>query len=107
MWLGTQSGLFRFDGVKTVPLAPPPGQQLPSTVVEAILPARDGTLWVGTMDGLVSWKNGQMTGYPTLGHQIHVALLEDRAGTVWTGGVAGPAGKLCAIRGGRGHMLRR
>jgi len=99
LWLGTQSGAVRFDGVRAVPLALPPGQQLPSTVVEALLPARDGTLWIGTIDGLVSWKNGHLTQYPALAHHIVVALLQDRGGTVWVGGVVGPRGKLCAIRG--------
>jgi PAS domain S-box-containing protein len=99
LWLGTQSGVVRFDGVRAVPLALPPGQQLPSAVVEVFLPARDGTLWIGTHDGLVSWKNGQLTRYPALAHHIVITLLQDRAGTVWAGAVVGPAGKLCAIRG--------
>jgi len=34
LWLGAQSGAVRFDGVRAAPLAPPPDQQLPSTVVE-------------------------------------------------------------------------
>ena len=99
LWLGTQSGVVRFDGVRTVPLPLAPGQQLPSTSVGALLAARDGTLWIGTLDGLVSWKNGQLTQYPSLARRTVLALLQDRAGTVWVGGLAGPAGTLCAIRG--------
>src|SRR6185436_4999313 len=53
LWLATQSGVVRFDGVRTVPLPLVPGQQLPSTSVGALLAARDGTLWIGTRDGLV------------------------------------------------------
>ena len=100
LWLGTQSGAFRFDGVRAVPLVLSSGQQLPGTVVEAFLPARDGTLWIGAFDGLVSWKNGRITEYPALAHHIHLTLLQDRAGTVWTGAVKGPTGRLCAIRDG-------
>jgi ligand-binding sensor domain-containing protein/signal transduction histidine kinase len=99
LWLATQSGVVRFDGVRTVPLPLAPGQQLPSTSVGALLAARDGTLWIGTLDGLVSWKNGQLTEYPSLARRTVLALLQDRAGTVWVGGLAGPAGTLCAIRG--------
>jgi signal transduction histidine kinase/ligand-binding sensor domain-containing protein len=99
LWLATQSGVVRFDGVRTVPLPLAPGQQLPSTSVGALLAARDGTLWIGTLDGLVSWKNGQLTEYPSLARRGVLALLQDRAGTVWVGGLAGPAGTLCAIRG--------
>src|SRR5215469_10973660 len=30
LWLGTDLGLLRFDGVRTVPWQPPAGEQLPS-----------------------------------------------------------------------------
>ena len=99
LWLGTQSGVVRFDGVRAVPLPLRPGQQLPSTSVATLLAARDGTVWIGTLDGLVSWKNGQLTAYPALARRTVLALLQDRAGTVWAGGLAGPTGTLCAIRG--------
>ncbi len=99
LWLATQSGVVRFDGVQTVPLPLAPGKPLPSTSVGALLAARDGTLWIGTLVGLVSWKNGQLTEYPSLARRTVLALLQDRAGTVWVGGLAGPAGTLCAIRG--------
>src|ERR1700726_2189383 len=45
LWLGTQSGVVRFDGVRAVPLVLPRGQELPSTAVGALLAARAGTLW--------------------------------------------------------------
>ena len=99
LWLGTQSGVVRFDGVRAVPLPLPPGQQLPSTAVAALLPARDGTLWIGTLDGLASWNDGRLTEYPALAQQAVIALLEGRDGTVWAGGFGSPTGKLCAIRG--------
>jgi len=99
LWLGTQSGIVRFDGVRAVPLPLQAGQQLPSTSVGTLLAARDGTVWIGTLDGLASWKNGQLTTYPALARRTVLALLQDRAGTVWAGGLAGPTGTLCAIRG--------
>jgi signal transduction histidine kinase/ligand-binding sensor domain-containing protein len=96
LWLGTQTGVYRFDGVRAVPLRLP---RLASTEVGALLPARDGTLWIGTLDGLVSWKGGQLTEYPTLGRRRVNVLLEDRNGTVWAGtALGGAAGRLCAIR---------
>ncbi len=100
LWLGTQSGVVRFDGVRAVPLVLPPGQELPSTAVGALLAAHDGTLWIGTIDGLASWNNGRLTEYPALAHQTVLALLEARDGTVWAGGFGSPTGKLCAIRNG-------
>ncbi len=100
LWLATRSGVVRFDGVRAVPLPLPPGQQLPSTVIGALLTARDGTLWIGTLDGLVSWKNGQLTEYPGFARRTIRALLQDRDGTVWAGGFIGPKAMLCTIRGG-------
>ena len=99
LWLETQSGVVRFDGVRAVPLSMPE-QQLPIGTVGALLAARDGTLWIGTLDGLVSWKNGQLTEHPALARHTVLTLLEDHTGTVWAGGTAGPTAMLCAIRGG-------
>ena len=97
LWLGTQTGVYRFDGVRAVPLALP---RLASTEVGALLPARDGTLWIGTLDGLVSWKDGQLTEHPSIGRRRINALLQDKDGTVWAGTALGDsAGRLCAIRG--------
>src|SRR5262249_32134406 len=45
LWLGTESGLLRFDGVRPVPWQPPPDQHLPDTFIWSLLAARDGTLW--------------------------------------------------------------
>jgi signal transduction histidine kinase/ligand-binding sensor domain-containing protein len=96
LWLGTQTGVYRFDGVRAVSF-PLPG--FGTTEVGALLPAHDGTLWIGTLDGLVSSKNGQLTEYPSLGRRRVNTLLEDRDGTVWAGTALGDsAGRLCAIR---------
>jgi signal transduction histidine kinase/ligand-binding sensor domain-containing protein len=98
LWLGTQTGVYRFDGVRAVQLELP---RLARTEAGSLLPTRDGTLWIGTLDGLVSWKSGQLTEYPTVGHQRINALLQDRDGTVWVGtALGGLAGRLCAIRSG-------
>src|SRR5215469_13131137 len=52
LWLGTEFGLLRFDGVRNVPWQPPPDQHLPSSRVYSLLAGRDGTLWIGTAKGL-------------------------------------------------------
>jgi signal transduction histidine kinase/ligand-binding sensor domain-containing protein len=99
LWLGTEFGLLRFDGLRYVPWQPPPGQQLPSGYVRSLLVARDGRLWIGTSEGLASWKDGKLTRYTALAGQSVFALLEDRQGTVWAGGHGAPTGGLCAING--------
>src|SRR6266705_3261660 len=47
LWLGTEFGLLRFDGVRNVPWQPPPGQHLPSNSILSVLVAHVGTLWIG------------------------------------------------------------
>ncbi len=82
LWLGTDFGLFRSDGVRFIRWQPPPGQQLPENPY-ALLVSRDGTLWIGTFAGLVNWNNGKLTQYPEVGARFITSLLEDREGTVW------------------------
>jgi signal transduction histidine kinase/ligand-binding sensor domain-containing protein len=101
LWLGTDYGLLRFDGVRNVSWEPPSDQHLPSTRIYSLLAAHDGTLWIGTMKGLASWKSGKLTQYPELAGQGIFTLLEDGEGTVWVGGIGfPPPGRLCAIRRG-------
>jgi signal transduction histidine kinase/ligand-binding sensor domain-containing protein len=98
LWLGTEFGLLRFDGVKTVAWQPPPDQHLPSTQIATLLVARDGTLWIGTLKGLASLKDRTLSQYPELAGMYVGKLVEDRQGSIWAGGLRAPAGKLCAIR---------
>jgi hypothetical protein len=99
LWLGTEFGLYRFDGVRNVPWQPPAKQPLPSTTIMSLLATRDGTLWTGTLKGLASWKGGRLTQYPELTGLVVDALLEDREGAVWAGAFGTPTGRLCATQG--------
>ena len=96
LWLGTESGLYRFDGVHAAPWQPPGGEQLPANFVDALLVARDGTLWIGTQRGLASWKDGRLSKYPEIAETAVLALLEDHEGTVWIGKAGISGGDLCA-----------
>src|SRR5580658_5979275 len=102
LWLGTEFGLLRFDGVRPVPWQPPGDQHLPGGTIFRLLAARDGTLWIGAK-GLASWKNGKLTQYPELADQFIFSFIEDREGDVWVGGTGIPTGKLCAIHKGSVH----
>src|SRR5262249_52785805 len=93
LWLGTEFGLLRFDGVRMLRMAT---EQLGSTSIQCVIAARDGTLWIGTIGGgLASWKDGHLTRYVELAGRAVLALLEDRSATVW---VIYSNNRLCSIR---------
>jgi signal transduction histidine kinase/ligand-binding sensor domain-containing protein len=100
LWLATEFGLVRFDGVRSVPWEPPAGEHLPSSNIRQLVSARDGRLWIGTLKGMASWKDGKLTQYRELAGLYVETVLEDREGTIWAGAYATPAGRLCAIRSG-------
>jgi ligand-binding sensor domain-containing protein/signal transduction histidine kinase len=99
LWLGTGSGLVRFDGVRAAPWVPPESARLPSPVVRSLLTGHDGTLWIGTLRGLVSWKLGRATEYEQLAGLDVDVLTEGPDGTVWAVGYSFDSnGKFCSIR---------
>ena len=101
LWLATEFGVFRFDGVRAVPWEPPAGEHLPTNDIRSLQGARDGRLWIGTFRGLASFKDGKLTHYPELDGQVIEWLLEDREGTIWVAGWAPSAGRLCRIQNGQ------
>src|SRR5216683_587570 len=100
LWIGTQAGLVRFDGVRFVPWTPPDGQHLPSSNVTSLLGARDGSLWIGMEGGLSRWDKRDLTSY-LIGPTRINSIIEDRNGTVWFVRSRGSAeaGGLCQIIG--------
>ncbi|MBV8630058.1 MAG: hypothetical protein JOZ83_03985 [Silvibacterium sp.] len=102
LWLGSEFGLYRFDGVRSVRWEPPAGHPLPAAPY-SLLVSRDGTLWIGTFAGLSTLKDGKLTDQPEVGKQFVTSLVEDHEGTVWAGllsDTSGNSGRLCAFGNG-------
>jgi signal transduction histidine kinase/ligand-binding sensor domain-containing protein len=100
LWIGTQAGLLRFDGVRFVQWTPPDGKHLPSSNVTSLLGARDGSLWIGMEGGLSHWDNREFTNYLVEPPRIN-SIIEDHNGNVWFVRSRGSdvAGGLCQIIG--------
>jgi signal transduction histidine kinase/ligand-binding sensor domain-containing protein len=100
LWIGTNIGLVRFDGVRFVAWNPAGDEQLPDPRVLSLIGTRDGSLWIGTGAGLSRLKDNALTNYPQIKGRIE-SLLEDPSGFVWlvrtqTTDTLGP---LCRIKG--------
>ncbi|HEY5612414.1 MAG TPA: diguanylate cyclase [Lysobacter sp.] len=94
LWVGTQAGLARFDGVRFVGYTPDSEPHLPGIWVRALHAGRDGRLWIGTYKGLAVYDGDSFTTvaaadaarWPALDV---AALGEDAAGQVWVATTAG------------------
>ena len=82
LWVGTSSGLFRFDGVNYTQWNPP-GDSSPIGVVLSLLADRDGSLWIGSSDGLSHWDHHRLTRYKGHAGQFVYSLVQDDSGAIW------------------------
>jgi signal transduction histidine kinase/ligand-binding sensor domain-containing protein len=101
VWIGTEQGLVRFDGVRFVPWSEPQGKHLPRPNVYSLLGSHDGSLWIGSGDGLAHWTNGDLVNYPETFGRTN-AIVEDQQGTVWAvRSRNGGNGALCEVARGK------
>ncbi len=87
LWIGTQTGLYRFDGVKFELFQPLSGPGLPSDAVSALFAKPDGGLWIGYLDGGASFlSGGRLKSFGEkdgLGRGAVNKFARDFEGTIW------------------------
>ncbi|MBB6145288.1 signal transduction histidine kinase/ligand-binding sensor domain-containing protein [Silvibacterium bohemicum] len=105
LWIGTDAGLMRFDGVRFVPWAPANGQHLfPSSSIYSLLGGSDGSLWIGTGSNLARLKDGNLTNYANGLGRID-SIIEDHRHAIWIARTRSrdEGGPICEVTGPRLH----
>lgn len=88
LWLGTEVGLARFDGVRFIVYDKKNTPEMLNNYVATLLSASDGSLWIGTRVGLTKLEGGKFTSFTKengIANDSIRALIEDRNGTIWIG----------------------
>ncbi len=94
LWVGTEGGLARFDGIRFAVYNTQNTPQLQSNNIRQLLETRDGSLWIATAEGITRLENGRFTFYGTrdgLPNNNVLSLREDSSGTLWADTAAGAA----------------
>lgn len=87
LWLATNGGLARYDGVsfKTFDVGNTPG--MTSNRILSICEDKEGSLWIGTENqGLMRLMNGVFTSYPEVEdvkNRAVAGIIEARDGSLW------------------------
>lgn len=88
LWMGTEEGLVRFDGVRFTVYSTLNTPSFRQNRIQALAEGSDGSLWVGTVDGLLRKRGDDFTAYGVaegLPNATILALLADPDGSLWIG----------------------
>jgi diguanylate cyclase (GGDEF)-like protein len=91
LWVGTEEGLARFDGVRFVVSDRQTAPALRSSFVSSLFEATDGTLWIGTYGGgLARLRNGRIEAFrPELLGSDRIREMHAAGGGVFFAATAG------------------
>ena len=92
VWIATEGGLARFDGINFTVFDKQNTPQLHSNYIRTLLEDRWGALWIGTAEGLIRMQQGKFTAFATgdgLPNDSIQSLHEDREGNLWVATAAG------------------
>src|SRR6184192_4869747 len=65
VWLATEEGLARFDGIRFTVFDKQNTPELKTNDIRVLLEDRQGALWIGTTDGLVRLSEAKFTAFTT------------------------------------------
>jgi signal transduction histidine kinase/ligand-binding sensor domain-containing protein len=82
LWIGTQMGLLRFDGIRFSKWRAPGGHGALNHA-KLLLQSREGALWIVSDKGLSVLRGNELTDIPLSGGSIQ-SLFEDHGGTIWS-----------------------
>jgi signal transduction histidine kinase/ligand-binding sensor domain-containing protein/DNA-binding response OmpR family regulator len=90
LWVGTEAGLARFDGVAFTAYNSANTSGLSDNYASSLLADRADSLWIGTwIGGVFRFSGGHSTAAPGASGSIVNCLYRDHGGTLWAGGAAG------------------
>src|SRR5215472_16181910 len=95
LWIGSDAGLFRFDGVRFEEYKPPPSVRLPSHNIYSLLATPDGGLWIAFRpNDLGLLKDGSLAIFTEQNElpdsPVH-CFAGDHDGRIWAGTETGLA----------------
>src|SRR5580765_2580853 len=89
LWVGTEAGLARFDGVAFTTYNTTNTGGLPDNYVSSLLADRGDTLWTGSwIGGAARFTGDKFTAVRGAAGSIVNCLYRDHAGTLWAGRAA-------------------